>query len=301
VSFTVSIVGLGLMGASLGQAIRDRRVFPRVTGWARRAETRRLARAAGLEVAETLAESVRPADLVVLCTPVLTFEQLLTDIRPHLKPGAVVTDVGSTKVEVIAAAEKVLSGAGVCFVGSHPMAGSEKTGWEAGRADLYEKATVIVVPPVTPGPAASAAVARVVELWTGVGGRVVQMTARVHDDLVARTSHLPHLLSALLVQTVARDGTESVRDLCGPGFRDTTRLADGSPEMWHDIVQTNRPVIAAELRALRDQLDLFLKQLEAGDGESVRAYLDGARVLREKLLSARTRSDGRNGVGHERA
>lgn len=290
------------MGSSLGLAIRDRRVFPRVTGWARRAETRRLARAAGLEVEETLSEAVRRADLVVLCTPVLTFERLLTELVPHLKPGAVVTDVGSTKFAVMAVAEKVLAGTGVNFVGSHPMAGSEKTGWEAGRADLYEGATVIVVPPTGMNTAASAAVARVVELWSGVGGRVVQLSARVHDDLTARTSHLPHLLSALLVQTVARGGTESVRDLCGPGFRDTSRLADGSPEMWHDIIQTNRQAITMELHALRDELDLFLKRLEAGDGESVRAYLDESRVLRERLLRARGASEGdvagMRGAGH---
>jgi prephenate dehydrogenase len=292
VSFTVSIIGLGLMGSSLGLAIRDRRVFPRVTGWARRAETRRLARAAGLEVEETLAEAVRQADLVVLCTPVLTFERLLTECRPHLKPGAVITDVGSTKFEVMAAAEKVLSGAEVFFVGSHPMAGSEKTGWEAGRADLYVGATVIVVPPAASATGASAAIARVAELWEGVGGRVVKMAARVHDDLTARTSHLPHLMSALLVRTVARGGTEAVRDLCGPGFRDTSRLAEGSPEMWHDIIQTNRPAIALELRALRDELDFFVKRLEAGDGESVRSYLDEARVLRDRLLRTRNGADG---------
>jgi prephenate dehydrogenase len=290
------------MGSSLGLAIRDRQVFPRVTGWARRAETRRLARAAGLEVEETLSEAVRRADLVVLCTPVLTFERLLSELVPHLKPGAVVTDVGSTKFAVMTVAEKILSGTGIHFVGSHPMAGSEKTGWEAGRADLYEGATVIVVPPTVMNTAASAAVARVVELWAGVGGRVVQLSARVHDDRTARTSHLPHLLSALLVQTVARGGAESVRDLCGPGFRDTSRLADGSPEMWHDIIQTNRQAITVELHALRDELDLFLKRLEAGDGESVRAYLDEARVLRERLLRARSASEGdgtgMRGAGH---
>ena len=285
-------MGLGLMGSSLGLALRERHIFPRVTGWARREETRRLARAASLAVEETLAEAVRTADLVVLCTPVLTFERLLLELRPYLKPGAVVTDVGSTKGEVLAVAEKSLQGAGVCFVGSHPMAGSEKSGWEAGRADLYEGATVIVVPPLTPDPADFAAVARVIELWTGVGGRVVQMSARSHDELTARTSHLPHLFSALLVHAVARGGIEPVRELCGAGFRDTTRLADGSPEMWHDIIQTNRGAITAEAHALRDELDRLLVRLEAGEGESLRTYLDEARTLRDRLLRSRPTPEG---------
>ncbi len=281
-SDTVAIIGLGLMGASLGHALRARGGGDRVVGWARRAETRRQARAAGWTVAESMDDAVRAADVVVICTPLLTFPELLGALAPHLKPGAVVTDVGSTKGDVIAAAERIFRGTANRFVGSHPMAGSEKTGWEAARADLYEGAIVVVVPPEDP--AAAPAVKRVERLWMDVGARIARMTAREHDDGVARTSHLPHLFSAVLVHTVARAGTESLRALCGPGFRDTSRLADGSPEIWHDIVLTNRTAIAAEWRALRDEVDRLMARLEAGDGAPVREYLESARRLREALL-----------------
>lgn len=275
---SVAIIGMGLMGGSLGLALRVRGVA--VRGYARRAAARQQALAGGFvdTVYDSASAAVAGADLVVLCTPVLTMPALAREIRAALKPGCIVTDVGSTKQWLDGDLQAALAGSGAVYVGSHPMAGSEKVGMEAARADLYEGACVLV----TPGgdPPAMAAGDALRRLWETVGAEVTFITPEAHDRLVARTSHLPHLMAALLVEAVNREG-DWVRGFCGPGFRDTTRIAAGSEDIWHDIVKSNATAIRDELDVLRAGIDDLCGLMDAGDFEAVRAWLADCRRKRE--------------------
>ena len=279
----VAILGLGLMGGSLGLALR-KRGLARVTGYARRAETRREALRLGIAdaCAGTPGEAVRSADVVVVCTPVLTIPGLIRECLPALAPGCVMTDVGSTKLEVQRQAEAALQGSQAAFVGSHPMAGSEKTGIEWARADLYENAVTVLTPSAASSPSA---MGRVRQLWEAVGARVTVLDPAVHDDIVARTSHLPHLIASLLATVAGREQSEAVRSLCGPGFRDATRIAAGSPEMWHDIVKSNRSAVLAELQAFGGELQHLAGLIERSDFDGVKTLLEQGQKRRERLLT----------------
>jgi prephenate dehydrogenase len=280
---TVAVIGLGLMGGSLGMALRQKGLA-RVKGYARRVETRQQALDMGAvdEACETPGEAVKGAAIVVLCTPVLTIPALVNECLGASKAGAVITDVGSTKSEVVNRVAPILTGHKVHFVGSHPMAGSEKSGIEAARADLYEGA----VTAVTPSRGESDKVVKaVIDLWAGIGSRVIRISPEEHDALVARTSHLPHLIASLLVTATVKEGDANFRALCGPGFRDTTRIAGGSPDMWHDIVKTNRVAILEALKGCQGQMGELISALEIGDFEAVREQLEQGRRLRRGLWS----------------
>jgi prephenate dehydrogenase len=162
------------------------------------------------------------------------------------------------------------------------MAGSEKSGIEVARMDLYEGAVTAVTP--VQGEVDSV-VGAVSGLWSSVGSRVIRISPEEHDALVARTSHLPHLVASLLVTTAVGEGGERFRALCGPGFRDATRIAGGSPEMWHDIVKTNRAAILEVLRDYQGELGALIATIEAGDFEGIREQLDRGRRLRDRILS----------------
>ena len=280
----VAIIGLGLMGGSLGLALRSGRLPVRVSGYARRERTRSLALDRGVadEVHDSPERAVEGADMVVFCTPVLAIPGLVRVCKPFLAPGCVVTDVGSTKARLASELSGILRGCGRAFVGSHPIAGSEQTGIEAAKRDLYRGAVVFV----TPGPRAPRrAVARTVAFWKTVGARPVVSDPLGHDRLIARTSHLPHLVAAMLVDSACRGRSAELKPFCGPGFRDTTRVAEGSPEMWHDIICTNRRAILGELRRFRGVVDRLASLVEAGDFKAVERFLDGARRRRQEALS----------------
>lgn len=268
----VAIHGLGLMGGSLGLALRDRGVF--VAGYARRPETRAAALERGIVDAcfADPAEAAAEADIVVLCTPVMTIPELAASIAPALKPDAIITDVGSTKAWLHQQIEHP------AFVGSHPMCGSEKTGLEASFAGLYQDAVTIVTSTKETSAAADEHADKVAALWKSIGSRVICMPPQDHDKLVARTSHLPHLAASLLVAAANRERTPHLSDLMGSGYESTTRLAEGSADVWHDIVKTNAPAVRAELAAFRAELDQLLQQIDDGidDGDfaAVRDFLD---------------------------
>ena len=278
----VAIIGMGLMGGSLGLALK-RLGLAEVSAYARREETRRLALAMGAadHGFETAQSALKGADVVVFCTPVCQIPELARSCRDSLEPGCVITDVGSTKADLVRAMAVLLKGAKASFVGSHPMAGSEKTGVEAARTDLYCGA----VTAITPGDGVpESAVAVVAGLWSGVGAKVVRLAPDIHDDLVARSSHLPHLVAALLAATAGRDIPPELPAFCGPGFRDTTRVAAGSPEMWHDIVKTNKTAILTELRAYGAHLNELIGAIDRQDFEAVRTFLERARKLRMTMV-----------------
>jgi prephenate dehydrogenase len=219
------------------------------------------------DVFEEPQRALRAADVAVFCTPILTIPLLVSECRQAIAKHCVVTDVGSTKAELVRHMAALARDNGFQYVGSHPMAGSEKSGIECSRADLYQGAVTAVTPTSETPAAATEAVSA---LWRMVGARVLLMNPDQHDRLVARTSHLPHLVAALLVETSGREGADDVKSLIGPGFRDTTRIAGGAPDMWHDIVRSNQRLI---------------NLVESGDFIGVKRLLETQADLRKELLS----------------
>ena len=292
----VGIVGLGLMGASLGMALKRRGMADAVWGSARRAETRQLAVERGVvdRAFERPEEAVSGAELAVFCLPVLAIPETVARCRPFLSGDCIVTDVGSTKAQLANAVSSSLRGSGIRFVGSHPIAGSEQTGLAAARADLYAGATTVVTPLAD---ADEVAVRRVCALWEGVGSRVLRMGPEEHDRLIARTSHLPHLVAAMLVQAVVRTAGDELSPMCGSGFRDTTRIAAGSEDVWHDIVKSNRRFVAGELDEFAHVLDRVRAMLARDDFEALKAFLAESREKRGSLELRGERQEDAGGHG----
>jgi prephenate dehydrogenase len=273
----LSILGVGLLGGSLGLAVRRLLKDCEIVGYGHRAATLEVAVAIGAiqQARRSAAEAVRGADLVVLCTPVGLFQEMLREIAPALSPGAIVTDVGSTKRSVVAAAEKALP-AGIAFVGSHPMAGSEKRGVEFATANLFQDAVCITTPTEQTD---RQGLERVEDFWRLLGMHLIRLSPEEHDRRLASVSHLPHAVAAALM-TVQDNAS---LPLAGKGFRDSTRIAAGDAGLWRDIFIDNRDHLRASLRTLRGQLERLESLLEAGDADAVKIWLDSAAARRRAL------------------
>lgn len=278
----VLILGPGLLGGSLGLALKHRRLAGKVSVWARRPEA--VDQALQLGAADCGYTDIAPAasgvDLAILCTPTKFFPQLAGILRTALPAGAIVTDVGSVKLPVCEELEKIL---GTNFIGSHPMAGSEKSGIAYARADLFEGAVCIVTPTENTSPCALDAAET---LWSSLGGHIHHLSPVQHDKAVARLSHLPHLLASVLAHASAGIA-EPLRRVAGPGFRDTTRVASGPPEMWVDILMDNRSELAVALADFISALDKFSTALRLADRERLRELLASARASREAILASK--------------
>jgi prephenate dehydrogenase len=252
-----------------------------VAGYVRRpASVKDCEKAGALDYATTdLLAAVSGADLVILCTPLAQMRPLTEQFLPALKRGAIVTDVGSVKAEVVREISSVIHQAGAHFVGSHPMAGAEKMGVLAARADLYANAACVV----TPAKNSNAKAVRTVEkFWRALGARTMRLDAAQHDLLVSRSSHLPHVAAAALVNLVLSPGSPKAQaGLCATGFRDTTRIASGSPEMWRDIALANRKNLARSLDALVAELKTFQSALRRNDTAEVEAFFTTAKQRRD--------------------
>jgi prephenate dehydrogenase len=273
---SVAILGLGLMGGSLGLALKRAQPGLVVHGHTRSVERGRCAveRGAVDHFHTDASSAVAGADLVVLCAPILAIPAQLAAVRDALKRGAVVTDVGSTKAEIQKQCHDLLAGRDALFVGSHPIAGSEQQGMESAKVDLYEKAMVVITPDSTTPRHAVIAIA---SLWKLAGAVVSEMSPEAHDRILALTSHVPHVMASLLAATVGRPGlSPDLPAYCGSGYRDTTRIAEGGVDIWLDILRTNRGPIATELKVLRLKLDALIEQLEQNDISAIeRALSDG--------------------------
>ena len=276
----IAILGPGLIGGSIALALR-RLGGSHVTLWARRPEAVSEVIAAGCADAATadLAAAVKDADLVVLCVPVGAMPALAAALALAIRSDCVVTDVGSVKGPVVAELRPLFRGHGR-FVGSHPMAGSEHTGLAAARTDLFDGTTCIVTPePDTD----AAALGDVREFWKSIGCRVIDLPAAEHDECVALVSHLPHLLAATLMNTVAQKNAHAFR-VVGPGFRDTTRVASGPPAMWREILRENSAAVLPAIDALIAKLADFRQTLAlAGDGQEIHNILATARATRNRI------------------
>ena len=278
----LTIVGVGLLGGSVAKAARARGIATEIVGVGRDAARLEAARRDGIldHVTTDLAEGVRGADVVVLAAPVLSILTLLDALARVSGPETIVTDVGSTKAAIVAAASRLALVSPLRFVGSHPMAGSEQSGYAHARVDLFDGATVIVTPTETSD---ATDVKAITALWEAVGaGRVVTLDPRTHDRAVAAISHLPHLAAFALVDAVARCEPTAF-DVAARGFRDTTRIAAADPVMWEEIFLANRDALAAGLAVFREALDDLARLIAAGDGDAVRASIARIKARREAL------------------
>jgi prephenate dehydrogenase len=277
----ITIIGVGLLGGSIGLAVKRRKLAREVAGFVRRAASLKDCEKAGaVDYATTdLLAAVSDADLVILCTPLAQMRLLAQQFLPALKRGAIVTDVGSVKADVVREVASVVQKAGAHFVGSHPMAGGEKMGVLAARADLYANAVCVV----TPGKKSNAnAVRKLEQFWQSLGARTLRLDAARHDLLVSRSSHLPHVAAAALVNLVLSPGSPpSQAGLCAAGFRDTTRIASGSPEMWRDIALANRKNLARAVDALVAELKHFQTALKQNDAQAVENFFATAKNRRD--------------------
>jgi prephenate dehydrogenase len=276
----LAILAPGLLGGSVAQAARRTGAARRIAVWARRPETRlKLQHQPWCdEVHDTPAGAVRGAQLVVICTPVDTIVALAAIVAPHLAPGAVVTDVGSVKAEICRLAPAAMP-PGAHFVGSHPMAGSEQTGWEHARPDLFSRRTIFVTPrPETD----TAAVARVVAFWSALEADVVTVPPDTHDEIVAHISHLPQVLASTLCAHLQRRDP-AWRNFAGGGLRDTTRIAGSDPRLWKTILEQNRDEVLRALRAYQEDLHHFQIALANRHWLELQAILERGQAYRNQF------------------
>ena len=269
----LAILGPGLLGGSIGLAARHRKIAGKVSSWARRQEAADEAYKLGAadEATTDLNRVVADAELVVLAVPIGAMQAL----SKQIPPGCVVTDVGSVKYPVVNALAGILPK----FVGAHPMAGSEQAGIEAARRDLFENAVCIVTPREDTD---KAALNLVFEFWKSLGCQVRTLAPQEHDEIIARVSHLPHLVAAAVVNVVCNDGAHPL-NFVGPGFKDFTRIASGPPEMWTEIAVENRQEITRALDALIEDLGKLRTALENADAIELRAMLKRAKHYRDEL------------------
>lgn len=281
----VALIGLGLIASSVALAARERGLAGAITGHDVDPSVRDRARALGLcEVHETAAGAVAGADLVVLAVPVGAMAAAAEAVAPHLTPGATVTDVGSVKRPVIEAVAPRLP-EGVAFVPGHPLAGTERSGPEAGFAALFEGRWCVLVP----APGAEAAAARLAAFWEGMGAQVTEMDADHHDLVLAVTSHVPHLIAYTMVG-VADDlrrvtDTEVVR-YSAAGFRDFTRIAASDPTMWRDVFLANKGATLEILGRFTEELFALQRAIRTGDGTMLHEYFTRTRAIRRGILEA---------------
>lgn len=276
----LTVLGPGLLGASIGMAARQYSVVKGVQVWARRAETRQACEASEWcsSTFDDPAEAVVGSDLVIVCTPVDRITEMVREISPHLGEGALVTDVGSTKSRLCRVSARIVPGFSA-FVGSHPMAGSEKSGMDHARADLFLGRACLVTPTEEVSPKA---VDRVVRFWRDLGMEVTSLSPEKHDEIVAHLSHLPHLLASLLSLQLSR-APATWKSLCGNGLRDTTRIAAGSPDIWRSIFEENREELLRAMDGFEDELARMRSHLQNGEWMRVRQLLEKGKAYREDL------------------
>ena len=281
----VTLVGAGLIGASLAHNIARYNLAKRLV--VVEANEGRCGEVAALglvdEVGTDLPAGVADADLIILCTPVGTYNDLAAQMAPALKPGAIVSDVGSVKAQVIADVARHLP-AGVHLVPGHPIAGTEKSGPSAGFQELFENRWAILTPP--PG-TDQAVIDQVSALWQGCGAKVEVMTPEGHDLVLAITSHLPHLIAYTIVDTASQleDSLKSeVIKYSASGFRDFTRIAGSDPTMWRDIFLTNREAVLEILQRFTEDLSYMQRAIRQGDGQTLFDRFTETRAIRREVV-----------------
>ncbi len=281
---TIGIVGCGLIGCSIAAALRARRFSGRIVGCGRPGENLNVAATRGyIDVAEPdLSTAVADCDLVVVCTPVDLVAETVKRAAAVCSPRAVVTDVGSVKQAICRELESLNPG-GAAFIGSHPIAGSEKQGCAHANSEVFLDHVCVLTPDAR---APRAAVDRLATFWRFLGMRVVEMTPQAHDRALAQTSHVPHLVAAVLAASIDDEN----RHLTAGGFQDTTRIASGNPALWSAILLANARETSAGLRQLGDRLLKLADVLDRGDESALIAFLTAAKQNREAARSSASQS-----------
>ena len=283
----VALIGLGLIASSMAHAMRAGGLAGDIVGYAKSAETRAIAVEIGLcdRVTVSAAEAVQGADLIVLAVPVGAMAELAAEIGPHLKPGATVTDVGSVKQAVITAVAPHIP-AGVAFVPGHPLAGTEHSGPRSGFATLFQNRWCLLTPTEQ---SPDDAVARLRQLWEGMGSNVDLMDAAHHDLVLAVVSHTPHLIAYTMVGVadhLRRVSNSEVIKYSASGFRDFTRIAASDPVMWRDVFLTNKEATLDILGRFTEELFVLQRAIRMGDGEHLHAYFTRTREVRRGIIEA---------------
>ncbi len=279
----ITVIGLGLLGGSVALTTQRSGGLVKVVGFSHRPSTRKKARQFSIatNIVDDLSSSVVGSDIVILATPIYTFENIFAEISTHLKAGAVVTDVGSTKVLPHRWAAKQLP-KNVYYVGSHPIAGSEQRGVEFSRDDLLEQADCIVTATKSTN---RQAIRTVKEFWSRLGCRVKQMSPAEHDKVFANVSHLPHITAAALVNANDNDQLK----YAGKGFMDTSRVASSPANIWVDILLANAGNCAKGIDRLKKELEEIKKAIKADDHKKLEKLLGKARDRRAKLIKDKLR------------
>jgi prephenate dehydrogenase len=276
----VAVIGVGLIGGSFALALKAANACSHVVGIGRSRANLELALERG--IIDSIGGDVSGSDLVLVTTPVAQFSKVFESIGKALDPHTVITDGGSTKRDVIAAARQALGRKIAQFVPGHPIAGGEKSGASAAKADLFRGKRVILTPLPENDPAA---VEKVLQVWKSTGANVSTMDAGEHDSVLGTVSHLPHLLAYALAQDVAtRENAARLFEIAGAGFRDFTRLASSSPEMWRDICMANKDMLLADLARYTKKLEEVKAKLE--DPAALEKLFEEARAARDKWLNS---------------
>ena len=295
----VALIGLGLIAGSMFHAIKRAGLAGEVVGYARSAETRDVAREIGLcdRIVDSAAEAVEGADLVVLCVPVGAMGAVAAEVAPALKQGALVSDVGSTKVAVIEAVAPHLPD-GVHFIPAHPLAGTEQSGPRSGFAELFDNLWCLFTPLEGTDPEV---LARYKSLWNGMGANVDEMDAPHHDLVLAVTSHTPHLIAYTMVgvaDDLQRVTDSEVVKYSAAGFRDFTRIAASDPTMWRDVFLSNKEATLEILGRFTEELFALQRAIRTGDGDHLHDYFTRTRAVRRGIIDAGQDTDmpnfGRN-------
>ena len=283
----VALIGLGLIAGSISLAAREAGVAGRITGTSRSPRTRATARQIGLcdVIVDNAAAAVRDADLVILCVPVCAMARVAAEIRPHLKPGAIVSDVGSVKQEVIAEVGPHLPD-NVHFIPGHPLAGTEHSGPNAGFAELFQNRWWLLTPLEDTDPEALSRLRRFIR---ALGANVEDMDAGHHDLVLAVTSHTPHLIAYTMVGVadhITRVTESEVIKYSAAGFRDFTRIAASDPTMWRDVFMTNKEAVLDVLGRFTEELFVLQRAIRMGDGDQLHEYFSRTRAIRRGIIEA---------------
>lgn len=297
---TICLIGLGLIGSSIGHAVKRGGLAKHISGYARSEETRQIAKKIGFvdSIHDSAASAAQGADLIIICAPVGAMESITKEIAPVLKTGATVTDVGSVKQAVIAAIEPHLPD-NVNFVPAHPIAGSEKSGPESGFAELFQDRWCILTPVES---ASIESVELLEKFWKALGSSVEVMSAKHHDSVLAITSHLPHLIAYSIVSTASdlEDVTQSeVIKFSAGGFRDFTRIAASDPTMWRDVFLTNKEAVLEMLGRFSEDLSALQRSIRWSDGDALFDLFTRSKETRNNIIEAGQDTDAPDfGRGH---
>lgn len=276
------IFGVGLIGGSVALALKKQANAPLCVGIGRNRANLDQALALGVidSIETNIGLALKDADMVLIAAPVAQTKNILLSIQPHLKPNTIITDAGSTKTDVLAIAREVLGAQAKQFVGAHPIAGAEKSGAGAAKADLYVGKNVVITPSSN---TEQEAVNQVRQLWQTCGANVIEMSAEKHDGIFATVSHLPHLLAFVLVEEIAsRDNAKELFNFAASGFRDFTRIAGSSPEMWRDISFANKTALLNEISTYEEALSKLKQTLAGEDVDALQALFERASAARNQ-------------------